>query len=311
MVSYADNRMGNFVKYKGPDARPRVTVIDGKGVDESGYPILSVIIPTRDAYRGGYFPRLLDQIGQQSFQNFELLVVKGDPRQGRAINTGAAMARGGYIMTLDDDTCIGHRDLFKTLVAVMDDHADVGLAGVPNLVPDNVSWLVKQVMVQVPRRSSQMVREITVSDMAEHPCLIMRKDIFYRVGGENELLPRGLDPYLRQGFREAGYKVVVVPDVYIHHLPPQTPGKLVRQFFRNGYIACYVNKFYPHWVLELTTDHRDLEQLQAGWRQRIVRQAKKLTNAIFDLKFVFLSTQLAYLCGFCWGAVKIKKITDL
>ena len=43
---------------------------------------LSVIIPTSDGYRNGYFPRLLDQIELQTFREYELIVIKGDNRQG-------------------------------------------------------------------------------------------------------------------------------------------------------------------------------------------------------------------------------------
>lgn len=301
----------DFVKYRSADFQPDIRCMTGNALNHTGIPRLSVIIPTCDAYRNGYFPQLLEQLQQQSFQNYEVLIIKGDPRQGRAINIGAALARGEYILTLDDDTRLGHFDLFDRLVKVLDKHSDIAMAGVPNLVTVDASKLVRLVMKQVPRRSSQMVAKITVSDMAEHPCLIMRKDIFFRVGGENELLPRGLDPYLRQVFREAGYKVVVIPEVFIHHLPPGKLRKLIRQFFRNGYIASYVNKFYPQWVFELTTKHRDLEQIQAGWNQRMVRQVRKLTGAIVDRKPIFLITQLAYLYGFCWGALTIRHKDDL
>jgi hypothetical protein len=52
--------------------------------------ILSVIIPTLDANRSGYFLKLLTQISYQDFQQFEIIVVRGDPRQGRAINIAAS-----------------------------------------------------------------------------------------------------------------------------------------------------------------------------------------------------------------------------
>ena len=300
----------SFVKFPCSDVQTEIRHISNHRDSDSQPPILSIVIPTVDGYRDGHFPRLLKQLRQQSFQDFETIIVKGDPRQGRAINTGAALAKGRYLLTLDDDTRLGHQDLLKTLVQVMDTRPDIGMAGVPNLIPANASRLVRLVMEQVPRRSSPMVEKITVSDMAEHPCLIMRKDLFYRIGGENEMLPRGLDPYLRQAFRDAGFNVVVVPEVYIHHMPPSTPIKLIRQFFRNGIMACYVNKFYPQWVYELTSEHHDLDRIHANWRQRISRQAKKLTRALVDLKLVFLTTQLAYISGFCWGVVRIRRVGE-
>jgi len=61
---------------------------------ESEKPILSVIIPTADADRGGYFVKLMQSLTQQDTQDFELIVMKGDKRQGRAINIAAAGKAG-------------------------------------------------------------------------------------------------------------------------------------------------------------------------------------------------------------------------
>lgn len=119
------------------------------------------------------------------------------------------------------------------------------MAGVANIPPDDASWFVKCVMKELPRRTSPIVSEMVDSDMAEHPCCIILRDIFIQVGGENEKIPRGLDPYLRQEIRKAAYRVVVLPELFIHHIPPKTFGKFIRQFYRNGKMAAYVNKFYP------------------------------------------------------------------
>jgi len=299
-----------FVKCKNQEFEPVIIHTDGGLKAHPGYPALSIIIPTADGYRGGYFKNLLQQLKAQSFQNFEVIIVKGDRRQGRAINTGASLARGDLIMTMDDDTCIGHQDLLKKLVDAMYNDPDIGMAGVPNLIPEDASWLVKRVMREIPRRSSKMVDKVTVSDMAEHPCLIMRKDLFFDVGGENELIPRGLDPYLRQVIREAGYKVVVIPEVYIHHLPPNRLWQLLKQFFRNGLAAFYVNRFYPQWVYELTTDHHDLGIIRIRWPRRISRQVINLTKALLELRILFLINQIAYLTGFFWGMLRIREAND-
>jgi hypothetical protein len=188
----------------------------------------------------------------------------------------------------------------------LDENPDIGMAGVPNLVPGNVSWFVKRVMSEIPRRSSAMVKEITVSDMAEHPCLIMRKDVFFRVGGENELIPRGLDPYLRQVFREANYKVVVIPDVYVHHLPPNSFRKLMRQFFRNGVAAAYVNRFYPQWVYDLTTSHEELFTPKVSRMHRLGRQVVRLVSALMRVRLLYLASQGSYLLGFLWGFITLR-----
>jgi len=299
--------MREFVKYRLPDYPSEVSVAAGSAVSGSTFPQLSIIIPTLDGDRNGYFPILLRQLQDQTFQQYELIVVKGDPRQGRAINTGAALARGSYLMTLDDDIRIGHRELLQELVSTLEMYPEIGMAGVANRIPAEAPWLVRRVMQEMPRRRSAMVDRITVSDMAEHPCLIMRKDIFYQVGGENEFLPRGLDPYLRQAFRQAGYKVVVIPKVFIHHLPPSTFGRLLRQFFRNGVAAAYVNRYHPEWVIELTSDHRELRRVRIGWKARMRRQFFQLARALGSLRLIFFLNQCAYLTGFLWGGARFGR----
>src|SRR3990172_645940 len=151
---------------------------------------LSVVIPTSDAYRGGSFPKLLVQIGCQDLSDFELIAVRGDPRQGRAINIGAALARGEYLLTIDDDISLPDPETFRKLVAVMQAHPDIGMAGGNNVIPADASPFQRRVMREIPRRSSQLVSEITESDLAEHGCLIMPTEEVKAVGGGDEVIPR-------------------------------------------------------------------------------------------------------------------------
>jgi len=266
---------------------------------------LSVVIPTFDANRGGYFPKLLEQIGYQDFDNFELIVVCGDPRQGRAINIAAALSCGKYLLTLDDDTSLPDKTTFSKLVAIMEERPDIGIAGGNNVIPANISKLARMVMQQVPRRSWVPVKKITVSDLAEHPCMIMRTEEFKQVGGENELIPRGLDPYLREEFRKIGKLVVVVPEVIYHHLPPDNLYKLFRQFFRNGFQAFQTNRMYPQWVIETPGNHGSFEP-RKNIRTRRFRFVKMMLQSIVTMKPVWFFCELAYAVGNVWAMLREK-----
>lgn len=112
-----------------------------------------MIIPTLDGYRNGCLARLLAQIGGQTGLEYEVFVVQGDPRQGRAINIGAALAAGDYLLTLDDDTSLPDSLTFAKLVQAMEDHPDIGMAGGNNLIPKDASPFVRRVMRELPRRS--------------------------------------------------------------------------------------------------------------------------------------------------------------
>lgn len=272
---------------------------------------LSVVIPTSDADRGGYFLNLLGQISTQDFPHFELIVVRGDPRQGRAINIGVTLAKGKYILTLDDDTSLPDAKTFSKLVAMMDAHPDIGIAGGNNVIPLDASSFVQSTMSQIPRRSWEPVEAITDSDLAEHPCMIMRTEEYKAIGGENELLPRGLDPYLRQTVREFGKRVVVVPDVRYHHLPPSSWRSLIRQYFRNGHQAAWVNRHYPQWVIQTPCHHGEFVKIMPQWK-RIIRYPRDLMESLLKRQWIWFASQLSYATGFMVGMTThvLESISD-
>ena len=283
-----------FVRYANPEHSPGLV---WQYSPENRQSILSVVIPTLDAYRDGYLPELLAQIDSQDFLDFELIVVRGDPRQGRAINIGAALAQGKYLLTLDDDTALPDPQTFSKLVAIMEAHSEIGIAGGNNVIPTDTSPFMRRVMRQIPRRSWKPVQAITDSDLAEHPCMIMHTEAFKSVGGENELIPRGLDPYLREEFRKMGKKVVVVPGVIYHHLPPDNMKKLLRQFYKNGRQAAYANRHYPQWMYETPSVHGSF-RAQMPLALRFLRFPIRLLRALITGKLIWLLCEFTYALGF-------------
>ncbi|TAJ07291.1 MAG: glycosyltransferase family 2 protein [Nitrospirae bacterium] len=283
-----------FVRHPHPAPSPGVFWQVGRG---PGASLVTVVIPTIDADRGGYFAQLLGQISRQTLQQYELIVVLGDPRQGRAINVAAALAQGRYVLTLDDDTSIHAPETFANLVAVLETCPEIGMVGGNNVIPDDASPFVRRAMRQIPRRSWMPVKEVTESDLAEHPCLVMRTEEFKAVGGENELLPRGLDPYLRQAFRDLGKRVVVAPGVLYSHLPPTTWRGLLRQFVRNGRQAAFVNRHYPQWAIETPSDHGAFTLRVPFW-VRAVRFPWQLAKALLTGKPIWCLCEVAYAVGF-------------
>jgi GT2 family glycosyltransferase len=270
-------------------------------------PGLTVIIPTRDAYGKGYFPILLEQLQRQTaWKKTELIVIKGDNRQGRAINAGAALARGEYILTMDDDEVLGNDCVLERLLTAMKENPDIGMAGGMNIIPRDAPPFVKRVMREIPRRSTPPVDVITDSDMAEHGLLIMRKEVFKEVGGENELMPRGLDPYLREQFRRAGYRIVVVPGAVYSHMPPATLSKLVKQFYHNGRQAAFVNRNYPQWVIETPAAHGRFKA-RMPLPLRILRFPVRLLAALMTAKPIWFLCSAAYALGFAQEFLFIRE----
>ena len=294
-----------YVRHANTDPESDLKVYEPDSLT-SETPSVSVLIPTAVAGRGSYLERLMEQLEEQTFQDFEVVVVQGDTRQGRALNTAAAAARSDMLIILDDDTSLGHPEVFENLMTTMKAHPDIGMAGVANTVPDDASWLVRRVMVEIPRRHSDIVSEIVDSDMAEHPCCAIPKKVFTGIGGENEIIPRGLDPYLRHEIRQTGYRVVVIPDTYIHHLPPDRLGRLLRQFVRNGRQSALCTVRYPQWVIELTEEHGDEVPEKRSMVQRIGRATGRLAGALFTGQFIWFATTMAYQVGFTYEYIKLS-----
>jgi hypothetical protein len=297
----AENIERPFVKYLNSTVSP-AEIWKQKAAGSSI--ILSVIIPTIDAHRDGYFPRLLAQIDRQDFIAYQILVVKGDPRQGRAINIAAVLSEGRYLLILDDDTSLPDTKTFSKLVSLMDKYPNIGIAGGNNTVPENVSNFVRRAMCQLPRRSWMPVSTITESDLAEHPCMIMRAKDFKKIGGENELILRGLDPYLRQEFRRQGKQVVLAPGVIYHHLPPSNFKKLLKQFYRNGYQAAYTNHYFPQWVIETPNGHGEFKA-QKSFAFRLLRYLVFLLRALITGKLIWFLCDLCYAFGFIHQSISL------
>jgi glycosyltransferase involved in cell wall biosynthesis len=301
-------RRRSFVRYLLEGPASRIQVIPGREAEPS--PQVTIIIPT-DGYRSGSVECLLAQINQQTFQRFEVVIVRGDKRQGRAINAAAAIARGDILLTMDDDTRLGHDDLLEKIVSALRLDETIGIAGVSNLVPADASWLVRRAMQEVPRRSSRLVTQVTDSDMAEHPCLAIRKEIFYRIGGENELTPRGLDPYLRREVRRLGYRVVVIPDAWIHHLLPTTLRGILWWGFRNGMGSAYGTKFFPEFVIDQALDHLKEPPRDSSVPKRAFRYLGRWGIALFTLRWIYLGTMVSYALGYAWGMRSLNKNFDV
>lgn len=279
------------------------------GGDNAPRPRASVVIPSLDGHRGGAVPRLLESLQQQTFRDFELHVIKGVSPQGRAINQGAALARGEVLIICDDDARMADEHTLERLIAALDSDPRIGMAGA-SIVPDP-EWnpFQRRAAVQFPRLQTPEVTRITDSDLACHGCCGIPLAVFKAVGGEREDILRGLDPDLRVRLRAAGYRVVLAPHCRIHHPLPPTLTALLRTFFRNGYGSAYAQRFAPDSVYET---HESLENV--GFRPKVplafraLRFPMRLLRALASGQGLRFAAYLAYGAGYAWGWLTAKPL---
>ncbi|MFN0057060.1 MAG: hypothetical protein ACKVX7_01260 [Planctomycetota bacterium] len=278
------------------DTEPRIERI-GYG-DAARPPLMSVIVPTLDGERRGLLAQLIRALGDQSLPSFELLLVIGDRRQGRAINRAVQVARAPQIATMDDDTVIGTPWLLEILHGVLERHAEVGMVGASTVVPPGASWLQRVASRQIPRRLFPVVETLTDSDMVQHPCLAMRRCDFLRIGGEDEELIRGLDPLLRHKVRQAGQRVVIAPHCYVCHPLPDSFVALLRMYFRNGRGSAFAQRRYPERIFNLTDGFGGNDfPARVSFTTRVLRFPLRLARAFVRGQWIRLATDLAYAAG--------------
>jgi len=264
-------------------------------------PRATVIIPTRDGDRDGRLARLRQDLRRQTFREFETITVSGDPRQGRAINRAARIGRGEILITLDDDTVLESPDVFARLIEALDADPTIGIAGASTVVPSGASRFQRIASEEIPRRLFPVVEETIDSDMAQHPCMAIRRDVFERVGGEDEELVRGLDPLLRHKVREAGYRVVIAARAWVAHPLPEGLRAVVRMYFRNGRGSAFAHRHHPERIYELSDGfdrNRFPPKRPLGFR--IARHGWRFTRSLVGGRWVGLSAQIAYIAGFVY-----------
>lgn len=168
-------------------------------------PLVSVIMPVYNGER--YLAEAIDSILEQTFTDFELLIVDDCSQDGSAEiirkhekldarirclqltenvgsaaarNAGIDQARGDIIATLDcDDVCLPQR--LEKQVAFMRDHPDIGLLGTwANSVDSDLNHIYD---AHVPPRHAQIVLNYFIGWSFMHSTTMIRAEFLHAVGG--------------------------------------------------------------------------------------------------------------------------------
>ncbi len=261
-------------------------------IRQKNNPLVSVIIPSLDGYRAGNVPKLVQTLNNQTFQDFEVLVVTNEKPCARAHNVGVQSAQGEIIVFFDDDVTLGNNKVIENLIAPFTAHSDIGITGASTLIPPDANCFQKRCAREFERFEFPVVSEIVETDMATHAAMSMKKKTFTEVGGENENLIFGDDPELRAHTRKAGYKIVVIPNTWIFHPPPPNLTNYLRMSFKRGIGAAHDFWHYPHLIYETPPSSVKTFVPHRPFLYRAVRFIIQNIDAIINLKLVFLSKRM-------------------
>ena len=235
------------------------------GFDESvmSRPALSIVIPVYNCSR--YVQATLESISQQTFTDFEIIVVddgsvdgtaeilrsysKHEPRltvvtlahRGVvvALNTGIAKARSDLIVRIDADDLMAPSRLDRQL-AFMADHPELGAAGSYYRIIDEHGEVRGS---HEPPFCSQEDVELFISSggnpIFPAPSMILRKSVVQAVGGFREEFRQTEDVDLSMRIIQSGFHILVQPEylTYFRYHSGSTSANNTRaQYFQNKLI---------------------------------------------------------------------------
>jgi GT2 family glycosyltransferase len=183
---------------------------------------------------GGVSPRILSNNhgadAPRALSRVE--VIRNDTNLGfpAGCNQALARCRGDYIVFLNNDTILTPDWLDGLVAAARRDWPAVGLVGaVTNCAPDaqgvrpGYAELDGLESFAARRRQAFAGQTLAVRRLTGF-CLLARRDLLERVGGFDERFGSGFfdDDDLCVRVREAGFRLLVAQDVYVHHFGSRT-----------------------------------------------------------------------------------------
>jgi GT2 family glycosyltransferase len=243
---------------------------------------------------------LLDEIKNQSEQSLEVILVYMVSPSGKARNLGASVAKGEFLVFLDDDIRMGNDKVIANLIQVLNRDKNIGLAGASTLIPPQANRFQKRVGREIPRMVFPVVTQIMESDMVTTQCWAQRKENFSQVGPFSEVLERGVDPEYRYRVRSRGFKVVIAPNTWTFHPPAENFWDFCQQSFRNGRASARAQKRYPD-LEKPVPDAGIPTNKNPSLIFRILKAIRDMLYAITRLNYLRAIERITYSLGYLYG----------
>jgi glycosyltransferase involved in cell wall biosynthesis len=267
----------------------------------SDTPEVSVVIPSFDGKRGGNVDILLDHLKSQTFKSIEIILSIGESPNGHARNVGCEIARGKYLVLIDDDVTLGDEYVLQNIIEPLVSCDDIGMTGPSQQIPPDANRFQFWSGRQIPRSLSAIVDEITDSDMVSHMCLAIPRGLFEEIGRESDWLLAGTDPDLRHRVRQAGLRVVVVPQTWAYHPAPESMKSLLNFAYKKGSFTAWQYRFARDLMYDAPDGHTGEFKAQTTLGFRVARKVGRMCKEVVALRPLGLIFDVVYSVGYVHG----------
>ncbi len=268
--------------------------------------LISIIIATKDSTRGKNIENLLNDIYSQDIGGeIEVCQVSGVSPIGKARNKGVESAKGDIFIFLDDDIRFGHQRVFKNLIQALISDKNIGICGASQLIPRNANWFQQRFAKEIAHAEHPVVKEIKEVGMVGSASCAVRRDVFFNVGKFNENLARGIDVEFCHRLKQNRYRVILVPETWIYHPPPQNLLKFMKLSFRNGKATAFADRYYPQLNFDVGTDNIIHSVERKSKKHRLWRYVKDIIKAIILVKPINLISRIVYAMGYFFEVASV------
>ena len=198
-----------------------------------GRPRVSVVMAVNN-YNNEYLDRAMDSILNQTFKDFELIIVDGASTDGtsekiqsncddrinhiilddnpgftKMLEIGVDIARGDYIARHDADD-VSDPTRFKKQVEFLDGHTDISILGTSIRIIDEKGDVTGSLIVNYDH--TMAVKELKYGCPFAHGSVMIRKDVFKMYNYDPQLpMAQDYDLWLRIS-KNVEYRFCVIPD---------------------------------------------------------------------------------------------------
>ncbi|MEI8348642.1 MAG: glycosyltransferase [Candidatus Omnitrophota bacterium] len=189
---------------------------------------------------------LKKQLLNQTFQDYETIVVQHVAPIARARNMGADIAKGDIVIFFDHDVILGNEYFLEKLILPFEQRANVGIIGPRQLVPDG-NWIQNRLRQEGLYVSTACIDVLTEAQGIGGPCMAAKTTVFKELGYFNESVISAEDGEILFRSIKMGLKNYIVPDAFIYHPSPSTYALMLRQQFIYGRSVARVKRLCPGW----------------------------------------------------------------
>jgi glycosyltransferase involved in cell wall biosynthesis len=270
-------------------------------------PKVSVIIPSLDGFRDGNVDKLISDLKQQTFKDFDLRIIKGIRPNGRARNVGSKDAKGEILVFIDDDIRMGHNKVLENLIGSLEADEKMAMTGASVQLPEDARYFQRE-YEKIRSFTTPIKEAFDYNEKVSHACLAIKKSIFEEAGGERDDLITGTDIDLGIRIKSSGYKAAVVPNTWVYHLMPKDIRKLVKEAFGNGVGVAYAMKVIPgvFGLPQIKFTNYTIKTKGCAFVYKILTILVKLPIYILFFKPIHFLFHLFYLSGYIHGWIKFN-----